>query len=445
MRYNDVISMVITRLFVVINHKADIIWYGFAGFSAWSKCVSDSAKSVALVGLGGYGNSYVKELLNRAIACGLEFVAGIDPAPQRCEHLSEIRDRGIPLFNSLEDFSRRNHADLVILATPLHLHCEQARLAMDTGSHVLCEKPLGSHPEQTRLMIEAHDRNKRQLAIGYQWSFSPAIQQLKRDISAGRFGKPKRLRTRVYWPRDEKYYHRCSWAGRVRDDDGRLVLDSPANNGCAHHLHNMFYVLGKTPDRSDWPVAVTAELYRANAIQNYDTVALRSRTEQGVSILLIASHATAQRREPVFRYEFEDATVHYGQFDDCIVAETTSGSRINYGSPAIGDLSRKLTEVLQSIRTPQPVICGPEAAGAQTACIYAAQQSMPNIVDFPANLIVVEGQPGERGPMSKTWKKRSINATNNSAFQANWASAGQLQARKPPRPAYSQPPPVVSR
>jgi predicted dehydrogenase len=254
-------------------------------------------------------------------------------------------------------------------------------------------------------MTEARDRNRRQLAIGYQWSFSPAIQQLKRDISAGRFGQPKRLRTRVYWPRDEKYYHRCSWAGRVRGGDGRLVLDSPANNACAHQLHNMFFVLGKTANRSDWPATVTAELYRANAIQNYDTVALRSRTEQGVSMLLIASHATEQRREPVFRYEFEDATVHYGQFDDCIVAETTKGSRINYGSPAVGDLPRKLTEVLQSIRTSQPVACGPEAAGAQTACIYAAQQSMPNIADFPGNLIVVEGSSGERRTHVKDLEK----------------------------------------
>jgi len=358
--------------------------------------VNDGVKSVALVGIGGYGNAYVKELLDRQLAGGIKFVAAVDPAPQRCEHLSEIRDRGIPLFASLEDFSRRGRADLVILATPIQLHCEQACLAMDLGSHVLCEKPLGAHPEQIRRMVEARDRNRRQLAIGYQWSFSPEIQQLKRDISAGRFGRPKRLRTGVYWPRDEKYYRRCPWAGRQRDGDDRLVLDSPANNACAHQLHNMFFVLGKAADRSDWPTTVTAELYRAYAIQNYDTVALRCRTEQGATALFIASHATQHKRDLVFRYEFEDAIVHYGQFDDCIVAEPRNGSRINYGSPPLGDLSHKLSEVLQSIRSAQPVACGPEAAGAQTACVYAAQQSMPNIIDFPGDLVVVEGAPGER-------------------------------------------------
>ncbi len=367
--------------------------------------MSDEIASVALVGIGGYGNSYVKELLDRATAGTVKFVAAIDPSPKGCERLSEIRDREIPLFDSLQDFSRREKADLVILATPIHLHCEQACLAMDTGSHVLCEKPVGSHPDQVRLMIAARDRNRRQLAIGYQWSFSPAIQQLKQDIMSGRFGKPKCLRTRVYWPRDEKYYHRCTWAGRKRDADGHPVLDSPANNACAHQLHNMFYVLGNAINRSDWPTSITAELYRAHPIENYDTIAMRGRTEQGASIFFIASHATEHRREPVFRYEFENATVHYGQFDDCIVAEPRDGPRINYGSPTACDLSRKLCAVLTAIQKDQPIICGPEAAGAQTACIYAAQQSMPTIVDFPRDQVVVEGAPGERRTFVKNLDK----------------------------------------
>lgn len=356
----------------------------------------DGAQSVALVGLGGYGHTYVKALLDRETAGKVKFVAGIDPVPDGCAHLPEIRERGIPLFHSLQEFFRSGRAHLVILSTPPQLHCEQACLALDAGSHVLCEKPLGAHPEQVRLMIEARDRNRRQLAIGYQWSFSPAIQQLKQDIAAGRLGRPRRLRTRVYWPRDEKYYTRSLWAGRQRDADGRLVLDSPANNACAHYLHNMFYILGEAADRSDWPATVEAELYRANPIQNYDTAIIRCRTERGAEVLFVASHATQSECNPVFCYEFEEATVHYGKFRDSIVAERRDGSRIDYGSPASSECPEKLFDVLQSIQNAQPVACGPEAAGAQTACVYAAQQSMPNIVDFPRDLVVVDGEPGQR-------------------------------------------------
>ena len=41
---------------------------------------------------------------------------------------------------------------------------------------------------------------KKIVAIGYQWSFSDAIQKLKADVIAGIFGKPRRLKTLVLWP-----------------------------------------------------------------------------------------------------------------------------------------------------------------------------------------------------------------------------------------------------
>ena len=134
------------------------------------------------------------------------------------------------------------------------------------------------------------------VAIGYQWSFSPAIQRLKGDIAAGVFGAPKRLKTIVLWPRDETYYSRNRWAGKQRDEAGNPIFDSPVSNACAHYLHNMLYVLGDAVDRSAIPSRVSAELYRAHPIENYDTAALRCWTDRGVEILFIVSHAT--RRQP---------------------------------------------------------------------------------------------------------------------------------------------------
>lgn len=366
----------------------------------------DGLQTVALVGLGGYGHIYLNTLLDPGFAARASFIAGIDLAPDACARLAELQQRKIPVYRSLEEFTAGGRADLVILSTPLQLHCEQTCSALSHGSHVLCEKPLGAHPEQVSKMIEARDRSGKQLAIGYQWSYSPAIKNMKRDISAGHYGRPKRLRTRVYWPRDEKYYTRSSWAGRQWDREGRPVFDSPANNACAHHLHNMFYVLGDTPQKSDWPSTVQAELYRAHRIENYDTIALRSRTERGAEIYFFASHATKLQTNPMFSYEFENGTIRYGgDFGDAIIGERSDGTRIEYGSPAPADSVEKLFDVLDAIRTQTPVVCGPEAAGAQTACIYAAQQSTPEIVDFPRDLVVVKGNPGEQRTHVKDLEK----------------------------------------
>jgi hypothetical protein len=48
--------------------------------------------------------------------------------------------------------------------------------------------------------------------------------------------------------------------GRVHDDDGYPVLDSPLHNACAHFVHNAFYILGDANDPHISPSEVQAEL-----------------------------------------------------------------------------------------------------------------------------------------------------------------------------------------
>src|SRR5690606_38863553 len=107
--------------------------------------------------------------------------------------------------------------------------------------------------EQAERMRTARDEAGRQVGIGYQWSFSAAVQRLKRDIMSGVLGAPRRLKSMALWPRDEGYYRRNGWAGRRTSPTGEPVMDSPVNNACAHFLHNMLYVLGPRADRSARP------------------------------------------------------------------------------------------------------------------------------------------------------------------------------------------------
>jgi predicted dehydrogenase len=92
-------------------------------------------------------------------------------------------------------------------------------------------------------MIKARDQANKFVSIGYQLSFSEEIQNLKRDIRSGIFGKPKRFKS----PRSENYYSR-GWAGKMKDNQGNIVMDSVSNNATSHQIHNMFYVLGNAID-----------------------------------------------------------------------------------------------------------------------------------------------------------------------------------------------------
>jgi predicted dehydrogenase len=369
--------------------------------------------SIALVGIGGYGAIYGSALLAADAPPGHRLVAAVDPYPELSPHRAELARRGIPIHTSLESLSSaaERPIDLVVVSSPIHLHCQHTAAALAHGSHVLCEKPVCVTPEQSIEMMRVRDEHARQVSVGYQWSFSPAIQRLKRDISAGVLGEPRRLTTMVLWPRDEAYYLRNRWAGRRYTSQGVAVFDSPVNNACAHYLHNMLYVLGDQPTRSAAPAKVVAELYRANGVETYDTAAIRCWTAGGVEIVFLVSHSTRICRGPVFRFEFTEATVTYDE--DCgelageeagggrgrIVATFKDGTTRDYGVPPDGTDMGKLWASIASARDGVPTLCGIEASFPQTQVAWAAQQSMPQVAAIPRELLRVEGINGKR----RTW------------------------------------------
>lgn len=386
--------------------------------------------SVALVGICGYGGHHLGTVLELHKEGALYFRAAVARRPERCRKLDELKATGAVIYPSLEDFYRQSGADLVIISSPIHLHRQQTCLALEHGSNVLCEKPVAATAQEASAMAEAERRSGRFVAIGYQWSFSDAIQALKDDILAGQLGRPIRLRTFVSWPRRSAYFTERSWAGVVKSDDGGWILDSPAMNATAHYLHNCLYVLGRNTDSSATPVDVQAELYRANRIENYDTAAMRVHTDEGTEILFYTSHAVPSAIGPLMSYQFERATVGYeSSAGHTFIARFPNGRTKVYGSP---DASGKklILEQLRCIREGSRPLCGIAAASAHTLCVDGAQESVPAVATFPDSLIKKEGEQnpltfveGLQGVMAHCYDQGILPAEHGAV---TWARAGRL-------------------
>jgi len=345
--------------------------------------------SVVMVGISGMGFYYLKALLEEFSPDKVKLCAVVDPFPEKSECYSEIKNRGIPIFYSLHEFyGGGNSAELVVISSPIHYHVSQSCEALQHGSYVLCEKPIGATIQDAEHLIRMRDTTQRWVMIGYQWSYSSAIQALKRDILKGLLGKPLCLKTLCFWPRDEGYYKKSSWLGKKKDETGNWILDSPANNAMAHFLHNLFYVLGDRIETSAKPVEVTAELYRTYPIENFNSIACRVFTQEGTELLFYASHAVPQDRGPMFSFKFENAEVTYGERVDNIVAKDNQGNEKFYGSPEGDNNLQKLFDAVAAVREPKPVICGPEAARSQTLCVNGIQESVPEIVTFPESILL---------------------------------------------------------
>jgi len=355
----------------------------------------------------------------------VRLMGAVDPSPEASPARDWLISRRIPLFPDMESFYRAGcRADLVVIASPIAEHAPQAGCALEHGSHVLCEKPLAATVQDVDELIRIRDAAGKQLHVGYQWSYSHAVRALKSDLLAGRWGRPLRARTLCLWPRSGEYYSRNTWAGRRRDPAGRWVLDSPAQNAMAHFLHNLFFLLGEEMNGSARPVEAEGELYRVYPIDNADSVAGRMMTERGVECLFFASHAVSRPFGPKFMLECEKGKIAFGEGEDVISGVDSRRRIFRYGSPGETAQFEKFHVALAAARGKGEVMCGPEAARAQTLCVNGLQESAGRPVRLMGNpkadLPVSGKESGREAGGERIWKNKLAQA-----FEAGYR-AGRL-------------------
>ena len=331
--------------------------------------------SIVCVGIGGYAHVYWKALFESK-ENNFEIVGAVDPYPEAAQNLEDIKARGIPLYPDMESFYAEHGADLAIITTPIHLHTRQILTALENGSNVLCEKPLSGVSADAELIERRAAELGKFVMIGYQWSYAPAILELKADVLAGKLGAPISLKTRVLWPRKKEYFTRGSgWAGKLTAKDGTPIYDSVAANACAHYIHNMLFVCGEEYYAAE-AVNVKADLLRVNNIENFDNASISFESESGIKFLFIAGHSPNVNRNPVFDYEFELATVKYDETTKDIIAYFKNGEEKHYGNPFSGgsDGGKSKIAINGCLTEDFRPVCSPYTAAAHARVIEAVQK-----------------------------------------------------------------------
>jgi predicted dehydrogenase len=97
-------------------------------------------------------------------------------------------------YGSYVEMLKNKHIDIIYIATPHTLHCENTLLCLDSGFPVLCEKPLAMNLSEVKKMI-AKSRERKKLLIEAMWTaFLPSIHKVKEIINDGIIGKVEIIR-----------------------------------------------------------------------------------------------------------------------------------------------------------------------------------------------------------------------------------------------------------
>ncbi len=156
--------------------------------------------------------------------------------------------------------------DAVIVSTPPLFHKEMCIRALESGKHVLCEKPLARSPAECREMVDVAQRTDRVLATGFNYRFYPAIALAKRIVDSGHIGELDHVRSYAGHPGGAEFTH--PWVHDAGVMGGGALVD----NGI-HIVDLTRYFLGEVAEVKGF---ATGHVWRFDGCEDNAFALLRS-------------------------------------------------------------------------------------------------------------------------------------------------------------------------
>jgi UDP-N-acetyl-2-amino-2-deoxyglucuronate dehydrogenase len=188
----------------------------------------------ALIGCGRISRKHIANLKEIE---GARLCAVCDIVEERAA--AAAAPLGIPWYADFHRMLEREKVDVVNILTPSGLHGEHALEVVRYGVHIVVEKPMALTLNEADRMIESCDRAGVKLFVVKQNRYNLAVQQLKKALDRGRFGKPVLGTVRVRWCREQKYYDMDPWRGTWAMDGGVFT------NQASHHIDLLEWCMGE--------------------------------------------------------------------------------------------------------------------------------------------------------------------------------------------------------
>lgn len=139
---------------------------------------------VALTGLGNAGQTLHLPALAGIPSATVVGITDFD-AGRREEAARRWR---VPVFDSFEEMLRHARPELVLIGTPPDSHAGYCLQALESGAHVLCEKPFVSSLDEADMVIEAAHHAGRVVALNHEFREMPIFRAIRDQVGTSQVG-----------------------------------------------------------------------------------------------------------------------------------------------------------------------------------------------------------------------------------------------------------------
>ena len=187
----------------------------------------------AVVGCGHIGKRHAEMVVRDP---GAELVALCDIRPK--EELG-IEAYPVAFFSDMTSLLQSGlDIDVINICVPNGLHAEMAIQAIESGHHVVIEKPMALQVQDAERVLQTSLKYQKEVFCVMQNRYSPPSVWIKQMIDSGRLGKIYLVQLNCFWNRDERYYKPGGWHGDACLDGGTLFTQF------SHFIDIMYWLFG---------------------------------------------------------------------------------------------------------------------------------------------------------------------------------------------------------
>ena len=184
----------------------------------------------AVIGLGRIGwNLHIPQILRRKDMFTL--VGVVDVSQERLDEAKQVY--GVNGYTDIATLVEKEKPDLVVIASPTHLHREHACTALKLGCDVFCDKPLSTDYENACAIAQCAEECGRKLMVYQPHRAGATANHIKAILATGKLGKLSTIKCNI-----STYVRRSDWQAFKKFGGGML------NNYGAHHIDELLYITG---------------------------------------------------------------------------------------------------------------------------------------------------------------------------------------------------------